>query len=253
MKKYLVIFLFGFLGFFLSSCDDNTNDPVEPVVETGSVFLQSSPTGATIYVDGVNKTKVTNDSITGLSVGNHTIKLVLEGYYDTTFTVNVVKNMQTRPSSITLKTNVNVVTFGPIRIWETTGTNNSQPSGLDLSAGLAKSLSDADIDIYYYSTSSATVFEIRSAHQSSSTKKKTYFKVGTGNNLLDGIVAPTADANWGFNMPDRDSSKYYFLYDQDKHYSKFKVVGWGGGTIGNPSYVDVQWIYNKTVDDKRFK
>jgi len=45
-----------------------------------------------------------------------------------------------------------------------------------------------------------------------------------------------------------------FLYDHDAQYSKFLIVNRGGGSgPGDPAYVDVQWFYNKVVQDNRFK
>ena len=129
-------------------------------------------------------------------------------------------------------------------IWETTGTGANQPSGLDLSAGVAKSSSNADIDIYYYSSSST--FEIRS-----STSRSTSFKVGTSLNLFDGVSSSLATNAWDTKMGDRETN-YVFLFDADSHYSKLLIKSYGGGTPGNPAYVIVQWIYNSKANDVRF-
>ena len=53
-------------------------------------------------------------------------------------------------------------------------------------------------------------------------------------------------------MADRDSTKYVFLYDADSHYSKVKIVNWGGGNVGDPAWVEIKFWYNKTASDTRF-
>ncbi|MDZ7626414.1 MAG: hypothetical protein U5J96_18460 [Ignavibacteriaceae bacterium] len=53
-------------------------------------------------------------------------------------------------------------------------------------------------------------------------------------------------------MDDREPN-YVFLYDHDGHYSKIKIVSWGGGVPGEPAWVEVQWYYNEVQLDKRFK
>ena len=45
---------------------------------------------------------------------------------------------------------------------------------------------------------------------------------------------------------------YVFLYDNDGHYSKLMISSRGGGTPGNPAWVELKWIYNKTASDNRF-
>lgn len=54
----------------------------EDEVTTGSIQVTSSPTGAEIYLDGSNTGRTTNTTLTGISAGPHSIKLVKEGYED---------------------------------------------------------------------------------------------------------------------------------------------------------------------------
>lgn len=216
---------------------------------TGAAFIQSTPVGAEIWVDGVNTGKVTPDTIKSLTAGNHTFTLRQDTYYDTTFTVNVAANGVTTKSVVLTSS---VVTY-TVRIWETVGTTASQPSGLDLSTGQALSTSGSDkqkVDIYY----SSTGFLIQSAHLNTSQglTRVTKFRVGTGTNLTDGVNSPDqSSGTWSNSIGDRENN-YVFLYDHDGHYSKLKIVGFGGGTPGNPAYVDLQYIYNKVSGDKRF-
>ena len=47
-------------------------------------------------------------------------------------------------------------------------------------------------------------------------------------------------------MPDDVNGNYYFLYDADGNYSKFRVVNTGGtATWNDPKWVEVEWIYVK--------
>lgn len=69
----------------------------------GNIFLSSTPAGASIFLDNVNSSKMTPDTLKNISSGDHTIKLTLAGYFDTTFTVTVPNAHQTVSQSITLE------------------------------------------------------------------------------------------------------------------------------------------------------
>ena len=190
--------------------------------------------------------KVTPDSVTNLDEGSYNVTLSLTNYKDTTFSASVTAGFQT-VKSITLTSDLTTKTYTDT-IWETTGTGANQPSGLDLSAGIAKSSSNSDIDIYYYSVADYSVIEIRS-----STSRSTSFKVGTSTDLFDGVSSPLAVPSWDNKMGDRESN-YVFLFDADSHYSKLKIVSFGGATQSDPgpAYLVVQWIYNEKANDQRF-
>lgn len=247
IKRYLYLLPLIALGLFISSCDDNTTDP-NPTT-TGGIYLTSAPAGAQIWVDGTNRSKVTPDSVTGLTTGSHTVILKLAGYKDTTFTMTVVANTNV-PKFVTLSSNLVTVTYGPIRLWETTGTTASQPSGLILKTGSAASVSTApqkdSADIYY----SSTGFVVRTTSGNVNTRD-TRFLVGSSNNLNDAVPSPVVSGSWTNQVLDTQSN-YFFLYDEDGHYSKMVITNRGGGTPGNPAWVEVQWKYNLTIDDVRF-
>lgn len=59
------------------------------VQQTGQIQVNSSPTGAAIYLNGNNTGQVTNALLTDISQGSHQIKLVLENYVDREETVTV--------------------------------------------------------------------------------------------------------------------------------------------------------------------
>ena len=244
MKKYLLLLIVPLAIIILSSCNstDTTNPPT---ITKGSIFVQSSPAGASIAVGGSATGKVTPDSVTDLDEGTYNVTLSLSNYKDTTFSVSVTAGTQTPVPLIQLTSDLTTSTYMDT-IWETTGTGADQPSGLDLSAGVAKSSSNSDIDIYYYSTSDGFVFEIRS-----STSRSTSFLIGSSTNLFDGVPSPLATNSWATKMSDRETN-YVFLFDADSHYSKLKITSYGGGTVDSPAYVIVQWIYNNKANDVRF-
>jgi hypothetical protein len=249
MKKLLLIPIALLLGLFIVSCEDSTtNNP--PAITTGTMFVQSTPVGAQIWVDGTNTGKITPDSIKNLSAGNHALTLKLDGYKDSVQASVSITAGSTTTRNITLTRAA--ATFGPVRIYETTGTTSLQPSGLDLSTGLAYGISSADkdkVDIYYYS--SGATFEIRSASAASGLTRVTSFKVGASTNLNDGVDSEAATALWLTKMGDREPN-YVFLFDNDSHYSKLKIVNFGGGTPGFPAWVEVQFIYNEQANSRVF-
>ncbi|MEI6841222.1 MAG: PEGA domain-containing protein [Methanomicrobiales archaeon] len=56
---------------------------------TGSISIQSNPTGAKIYLDSVDTGFVTPKTIVNVSAGNHTIRCSLAGYSDNSQTITV--------------------------------------------------------------------------------------------------------------------------------------------------------------------
>lgn len=221
----------------------------------GSIFIDSSPDGALITVDGNSTNKFTPDSVTHLPVGEHFVKLTLNGYRDTTFSITVQSDLMTT-KNITLVSTLSITSYGPVRIWETTGTSASQPSGLDLSSGYAYGMSSTDkdkIDIYYSTTGTGgTPLLIQSADLYPNLTRHTLFYVGNGTDINDGEDSPnSALSGWIDNMSDRESN-YVFLYDEDNHYSKLIITDYGGGTGTEPAWVEVTWEYNNTGADTRF-
>ncbi|MFB0566361.1 MAG: PEGA domain-containing protein [Candidatus Aminicenantaceae bacterium] len=60
--------------------------------EKGSIQVNSTPEGATIYLDGSDTGKTSNATLTDVPVGSHTVKLVKERYQDWEDTVTVAKD-----------------------------------------------------------------------------------------------------------------------------------------------------------------
>lgn len=250
MKKFLLIPIIILMGIFIASCEDSTTDPGPTTPTTGSLAVVTTPADAQIWVDGTNTGKVTPDTIKDLSAGNHALTLKLDGYKDTAQTSVSITAGQTTSRNIALTRAA--LTFGPVRLWETTGTTASQPSGLDLSTGMAigvgSTVPDRDkVDIFY----SSNGFVVRSANAASGLIRVTSFFVGSAADLNDGVDSPLITGTWGTQMGDREAN-YVFLYDNDQHYSKIKIVNFGGGTPGNPAWVEVQLIYNEQVNSRVF-
>ena len=76
----------------------NKNITLTKEITTGSVLLQSSPSGAQIFLEGANTGKLTPSTIQDLEEGSYQFTLKLSGYYDTTFNVNIIRNQQTNVS-----------------------------------------------------------------------------------------------------------------------------------------------------------
>ncbi len=254
MKKSLLFLPLLLSAVLIVACDEEgTTDPVIP--EKGKIFLASVPAGAEIWLNGVNTSKITPDTLSNLNAIDQTVTLKLTGYSDSTFTVRVLAN-QTVSRTITLRSTQDIVSFGPVRIYETVGTTSSQPSGLDLSTGDAFGIMGSDkdkVDIFYSTTGTGGQgYLVQSADLSSQMTRVTKFRIGTGSNLDDGVPSPLhTSGTWTNHMTDREND-YVFLYDDDGNYSKAKIVSFGGGTPGSPAYVEIQWWYNKKTGDVRF-
>ena len=182
MKKLILLLIIPFTALMITSCD-SSNDPITPTPE-GNIFISSNPAGAQIWLDGTNTLKTTADTIKNVDEGVHSITLKLQDYRDTTFSISVSGGQTSVVSNVTLVTNILTTLFGPVKIYETTGTSASQPSGLDLSTGLAYGVSSAQnslVDIYY----SSTGFLVQSADLYPNLIRETDFFVSSGTNLFD--------------------------------------------------------------------
>ncbi len=109
--------------------------------------------------------KTTPDTVKDLDAAVYSVTLKLTDYSDTTFSVSVSSGQTSVVTNIALVSNMMTTLYGPVRIYETTGTTAQQPSGLDLSSGEAWGISSDSsglVDIYYTSTG----FLVQSAHLS---------------------------------------------------------------------------------------
>jgi hypothetical protein len=251
MKKYFALFLILGASFFLASCEDTTTNPLEPA-SAGKYFFQSNPAGAQVWVDGVNSNKVTPDTVSATK-GSRTITLKYADYRDTSFTVTYEEGKsKSHPLVVMTETPANTTAYGPVKIWETVGTDATQPSGLILKNGTASGIGTTAtnrllVDLFYNTTG----YDIVSASISSSLTRVTYFKAAGTANLSDGADAPAKDATWTTSITnDRDNSQYYWVLDADGHYSKIKIVNFG--STSNLACVEIQLLYNPTAGNRKF-
>lgn len=250
MKKLFFLLLIPFFALLVSSCSDD--DPITPAANEGNLYITSNPAGAQIWIDGVNTSQTTPDTVLDIDEGVHNVTLRLTEYKDTTFSISITADETSIVGPIALTSDINTTLYNLVRIYETAGTSASEPSGLDLSTGLAHGVSSPEanlVDIYY----SSTGFLVQSANLYGTLVRETDFFVGSGTNLFDGVDSPErSTGTWTTGIGDREAN-YVFLYDHDGHYSKLKIVNWGGGVPGEPAWVDLQWYYNNTQLDERFK
>jgi hypothetical protein len=248
MRKTILFVTLLLTAVFFTACDDTTTSPEEEE-QYGDIALFSTPSGASIFVNNVFKGN-TPDTIS-LPVGVNDINFSLVNYEEKTVSIAVSQdNLEVLSVELTPEREY----FGVIKIWETgNGSTVDQPSGIDLSAGTSVAISGADslnVDIYYTGSN----LTIRSAGYLGENYRVTYFYEGNVAEVSDGVDAPEFnESDWALSMPDDVSGKYYFLYDTDGNYTKFKVLNSGGGTgWGDPKWVEVEWIYNKPANERRF-
>jgi hypothetical protein len=255
MKKFILLFTIPFAALVISSCD-TTDDTVTPT-DPGSIFVTSNPAGAQIWLDGVNTFQTTPDTIKNLDEGVYNVTLKLTDYNDATFSVSVTSGQTSNLTNVALVSEIMKTLFGPVRIYETEGTTAQQPSGLDLSSGIAYGISSTEqdsVDIYYSTDGTGGQgFLVQSADLDSNLIRKTIFFLGNSENLFDEVDSPDRnEGTWTNNISNMDSN-YVFLYDHDGHYSKLTIVNKGGGSVpGEPAWVEVLYYYNNAVLDKRF-
>ncbi|MGE5806499.1 MAG: PEGA domain-containing protein [Ignavibacteria bacterium] len=254
MRKLILLFVILIAAMIFTSCN-SSEDPITPASK-GSIYLTSNPAGAQIWLDGVNTSQITPDTVTNVNEGVHNVTLKLQDYNDTTISLSVSGDQMSVLGPVALVTNIITTLFNPVRIYETTGTTANEPSGLDLSSGKAwgvTSDSSGLVDIYYSTSGTGGHgYLVQSADLFTGLIRETDFFVSSATNLFDAEDSPLSSAGtWTNNMGDHETN-YVFLYDHDGHYSKLKVVDWGGGVPGEPAWVDVQWYYNNTTSDRRF-
>lgn len=253
MKRIFGPLLIPFALLIINSCSD---DPLSPPLPEGNLYITSIPSGAQIWLNGTNTSLTTPDTVFDIDAGVHNVTLKRNEYVDTTFSVNIVEDETITIGPIALVSDIQTSLYGPLRIWESYGTPASLPNGIDLSRGKAWGIgsdSSGVVDIYYYSDSAGTSYLVRSADLAGLVRE-TDFSVGSGSNLLDGSDSPIRTGGTWTNGINVSENKYVFLYDHDGHYSKFLIANRGGGPgTGEPAYIDVQWYYNKELQDNRFK
>ena len=246
--KELFFFLFVILifGFFLSSCKKNDNNPIttSPV---GNIYIFSDPVSAHIWLDGTDTKEITPDSLTNLKIGNHVIILKSNNYLDDTVLVNIQDGSHITLNRTLISDN-SISIYGPIQIWDTSGTT-SLPSGIILKTGrssLTSSGGKDSVDLYFLSNGL-----VLTTPSSSINNRITSFFVGLSTNLNDSTESPSALNSWVTQVQSSETN-YFFIFDSDSHYSKMTITERDPGSSGNPAWIKVKWLYNNKPNDRRF-
>jgi len=86
----VLIFIAIMFGIIVTGCDKEVSrGPVEPLPPEGFIYVNSTPTGFTIFQNGRNTGRKTPDSLTFLEPGIYEITLIKNYYKDTSVTVTV--------------------------------------------------------------------------------------------------------------------------------------------------------------------
>lgn len=83
MKVIFLCFI-SIISLTFFCCSDNTETPPIDQDPSGKLVIKSTPSGAHIYLNGTNTTRITPDSISNLEPGLYNGFLYLQ-YYDTTY------------------------------------------------------------------------------------------------------------------------------------------------------------------------
>jgi hypothetical protein len=261
-KSYIFFSLIFIISACLITCR-NFDNPVSSRNNSsgsGSIVIASNPSGAQIFQGNFFTNKTTPDSITNLNPGYVNFTLKLFNYKDTTFSA-FLEPGKTKYYNINLTFNTELAIYGnkePVLIWELYNSPPTVPNGLILSTGRAVSINNDSLDVFYYSKSTGP-FELRSADLNGELSRHTYFRMGSSENIDDHIPAPEKDSSWtrkidfAFSNGSTIESHYFFMYDQNGHYSKVKIYIGGGRSTGDKSdYAAFTWYYNRIAGDRNF-
>jgi streptogramin lyase len=93
-RKYFYSTLFvAIILILLIGCDKEVSrSPVEPAPSEGFIYVNSTPSGFTIFQNGRNTGRITPDSLPFLEAGDYSITLKRKYYKDTSVTVNLAED-----------------------------------------------------------------------------------------------------------------------------------------------------------------
>ena len=104
----------GALAYLLLGGSDTSEDEIS----AGSIQVNSSPSGAQVFLDGRDTGQVTNTTLTGISPGSHEIEVSKEGYVDYTETVSVASGQTARVEATLSKHTIKVTSPGGNDVWQ---------------------------------------------------------------------------------------------------------------------------------------
>jgi len=100
---------------FLGCSQDNDSGTGPSPTTYGSIYIESTPSGASVFLDDSNTGEVTPTTLTDVETGYHTVKLVKEDYLDWTQTVYVCTDETTEIEATLSQFALNV--YWPITCW----------------------------------------------------------------------------------------------------------------------------------------
>jgi len=138
--------------FIAEACTTPPTSP-EPEEEGGILQINSSPSGAEIWLNGSNTGKVTNAVLTNVSPGTHTLKLIREGYqdYEQKVTVSPRTTVQVNAVLSGYKITITSPTSSSLWVAQKKGTIRWSTSPVLAEAGEAvrrQGLTNVQLDLY---------------------------------------------------------------------------------------------------------
>lgn len=104
----------GALAYLLLGGSESSEDEAT----VGSIQVNSSPSGAQVFLDGRDTGQVTNTTLTGISPGSHEIEVSKEGYMDHTETVSVASGQTARIDATLSKHTIKVTRPSNNDVWQ---------------------------------------------------------------------------------------------------------------------------------------
>ncbi len=150
--------IFSLAIFLAQACTNQPTSP-DPVEERGVIQVNSSPSGAQIWLNGANTGKVTNAVLSDVPAGTHTLKLIKEGYQDHQQTVTVHAGVTIQVNAVLSGYKIAVTSPRTNTLWvarkqeKIQWTTTPSLAGLSLSSPASKAInsqgiSNVKIDLY---------------------------------------------------------------------------------------------------------
>jgi phospholipid N-methyltransferase len=149
-----------------------------PPTQTGSIVITSSPSGADVYIDGLYR-GITPVTLSGLTTGSHTVRILQSGYNDYSLTTLVYAGQTTTVSTALIISTPTPTQTGSIVI-------TSSPTGADVYIdGSYRGISP--VTLSGLTTGSHTVRILQSGYNDYSTNAKIYTRQTT---TVTGFLSP---------------------------------------------------------------
>ena len=101
LRCWWILFLSVIFGLSLCTC---TSKKVADTQKTGSIFVNSTPTGADIFLDHAATSKTTPDTLFEVAVGDHIVSVTKEDYLPDSMVITVDENQMDTAEFVLLET-----------------------------------------------------------------------------------------------------------------------------------------------------